>query len=582
LHAFAAVLVALVLRRLGVPGACLAAAIFALHPVHVESVAWITEQKNTLSAVFYLAALLVYLHFDQTRKKAWYFCALVLFVLALLSKTVTGTLPGALLVIFWWQRGRLSWTKDVLPLVPFFLLGAGGGMITAWWEVSLNRCGGSDYDQSLIERLLIAGRAVWFYLGKLFWPVKLTFIYPHWQINSAQWWQYSFLLGAVLVTAALWAIRRYTRAPLAALLFFAGTLFPMLSFFNLYAARYSFVANHYPYLASLGVVTLVAAGVALLLERWRISSRPAGYVLCALLLATLATLTWRQSRVYAGAETLYQATIAENPECWMAHLNLGAALAQRGQMDDAIAHCRQALTIKPELPEARHNLAKALAGRGQADEAIASYQQALKIRPDCGEDRRGLGDLLAARGNLDEAAGQYFALLRLNPRDVPGRTQLASVLSRQGKWQAAETHLRIALRQEPSTVGAYSALAMALQQQGKTAEALNYYQEALRLRPDQLDILNNLAWICATHRDPRLRDGAQAVSAARRAVELSAGKADVLDTLAAAYAEAGRFPEAVATARKSLSLAVQQKNQALVEALRGRIALYEAGKPYRE
>ena len=251
LHCLAAFLAWAVLRRLKVPGAPLAAAVFALHPVHVESVAWIAEQKNTLSAVFYLAAMLAYLRFDRSRKVPAYLGAFGLFVLALLTKTVTATLPGALLVVFWWQRGRLSWRRDVLPLVPFLLVGAGMGLITTWWELEHNRCVGPEFHMTWMQRSLLAGRAVWFHAGKLFWPEPLIFIYPRWRLDPAAAWQYAFPLAAVALLAALWALRRRTRGPLAAALFFGGTLFPTLGFFNLYTFRYTYVANHYQYLASL-------------------------------------------------------------------------------------------------------------------------------------------------------------------------------------------------------------------------------------------------------------------------------------------------------------------------------------------
>ena len=346
LHAAAAIMVALILRRLAVPGAYLAAAIFALHPVHVESVAWITEQKNTLSAVFYLGAMLAYLRFDQSRKTSWYLGALGLFVLGVLSKTVIATLPGALLVIFWWQRGQLSWKKDVLPLAPFFLLGAGAGMITAWWELKVNGASARISSSRAIERFLIAGRAVWFHLWKLCWPTNLTFIYPRWRIDSGVWWQYLFPLGLTALAAGLWSIRRRTRAPLAALLFFGGTLFPVLGFFDLYTFRFSLIANHYQYLASLGIITLAAAGAALLSSRWRPWGRPAGYLLCATLLATLAGLTWRQSRMYTDAETLYRTTLDANPDCWLAHNNLANVLAGCGRVEEAIAHYQKAMELR--------------------------------------------------------------------------------------------------------------------------------------------------------------------------------------------------------------------------------------------
>ena len=397
-HATAAFLVALILRRLAFPGAYLAAAIFALHPVQAESVAWITEQKNTLSAVFYLAAMLVYLYFDQTGKKPLYCWALGLFLLAILSKTVTATLPGALLVIFWWQRGRLSWKKDVLPLVPFFLLGAGGGMITAWWELKINNCVGPEFEFTLVERLLIAGRAIWFHLWKLCWPTDLTFIYPRWQIDPAAWWQYLFPLGVMGLVVGLWSIRRRTRAPLAALLFFGGTLFPVLGFFNLYTFRYSLVANHYQYLASLGPIILAAAGAALLFARWQPWPRRAGYAVSLVMLAVLAGLTWRQSQMYGDIETLYGKTIAENPDCWLAHGNLGVVLAGRGQVDEAIAHYRKSLEIKPDYALSHYNLGAAFAHLGRIDEAMAHYQKAVEIQPDYVEAHYNLGVAFVRRG----------------------------------------------------------------------------------------------------------------------------------------------------------------------------------------
>ena len=594
LHATAALLVALILRRLAIPGALLAAAIFALHPVHVESVAWITEQKNTLSAVFYLATLLVYLHFDRKRTIPLYCGALALFLAAILSKTVTATLPGALLVIFWWQRGRLSWRRDVLPLVPFFLLGASAGMVTAWWELQVNHCVGPEFQFTLPERLLIASRAVCFHLGKLCWPAKLTFIYPRWPMDSAAWWPYLFPAGLALLLAGLWSIRRRTRSPLAALLFFVGTLFPTLGFFNLYTFRYSLVANHYQYLASLGPITLAAAAATILLGSGRRTvilsaaknlaccssheilryaqddirgrekgdsflvpaqmgtvpffPRSAGYVLGLALLAGLAGLTWRQSRMYVDHETLYRTTIDENPDCWMAHNNLGLLLAARHQVEPAIAEFQKVLQIRPDDAEGHNNLGLALAGRGQFQEAIAQYRKALEIKPAYAMAENNLGAALADQGRLAEAILHYRKALELNP-------------------DYAEAH---------SNLGA------ALAGRGKPVEALAHYRQALELAPDSAETHNNLAWLQATCPIAALRDGAQAVTHARRANELRGDAPGVLDTLAAAYAEAGRFPEAVAAARKALVLARQQKNRALAEALPGRIAIYETGKPYRE
>jgi protein O-mannosyl-transferase len=548
-HALAALMVALILRRLAIPGAYLAAAIFALHPVHVESVAWISELKNTLSAVFYLSALIVYLRFDQSRKMPTYLGALGLFVLGLLSKTVIATLPGALLVIFWWQRGRLSWRRDVLPLVPFFLLGAAGGMITAWWELKINACVGPEFTFTFVERLLIAGRATWFHAWKLFWPAKLLFIYPRWQIDSGAWWQYLFPLGAVAVLAVCWTIRRRTRAPLAAILYFGGTLVPVLGFFNLYTFRYSLVANHYQYLASLGIIVLASAGAATLLNHRGLWHRPAGYALCLALLATLAMLTWRQSRMYTDIETLYRTTIAENPDCWMSHNNLGTVLTDRGRTDEAIAEFRKSLEINPNNAMAYGNLGILLAGRGQFDEAIARYQQALEIAPADADVHNNLGSALAYRGQIDDAM----------------------------------VHFRKAVAIKPDSAEAQFNLGMALDRQNQVVDAVAHWREAIRLQPRHTPIAQRLAWALATCPDASIRNGAEAVELAQRAAKLSGGREPaILDTLAAAYAESGRFPEAVETAQRALDLARGQNNKALVDAIRARMKLYRAGSPYRE
>jgi tetratricopeptide (TPR) repeat protein len=617
LHATAAVLVVLVLRRLRVPGAYLAAAIFALHPVHVESVAWITEQKNTLSAMFYLGAMLVYLRFDQERKSVLYYWALALFVLGLLSKTTAATLPAALLVIFWWQRGRLSWRRDVLPLVPFFALGTAAGLLTAWVERKLIGAEGAAFELTIVERCLLAGRAIWFYLGKLFWPTELIFIYPRWQVSQAVWRQYLFPAAALLLLAGCWAVRRWWRGPLAGLLFFVGTLLPALGFCNVYPFLFSFVADHFQYLASLGVITLASAGAALLLARGRFWDRLVGYLTCLLLLATLGALTWRQSRMYADHETLYHATIDKNPDCWLVHNNLGLVLVDRGRVDEAIAHFQQALKIKPDLEQAHYNLGFALVGRGQVDEAIAHYQQALKIKPDYALAHNNLGTALAGRGQVDgaiahfqqalkikpdlaqahcnlgfalvgrgqvdEAIAHYQQALKIKPDYALAHHNLGTALAGRGQVDEAIAHFQQALKIKPGDAEVHYELAVVLESRRQFAEAMFHYRKDLEIRPEHAEAHNNLAWLLATCPVASLRNGAEAVHHALQTTQLSGSRQpDILDTLAAAYAEAGRFPKALAAARKALELAAQQNNHALVDVLRVRIALYEAGKPYRQ
>jgi protein O-mannosyl-transferase len=322
LHCASALLLVRILRQLQIPGAWLAAAIFALHPVQAESVAWISELKNTLSGMFYFGSVLAYLKFDRTRTQGSYAVALALFLFGLMSKTVIATLPLAILIIFWWERGKLSWKRDVWPLIPFFLLGTAAGVFTAWIERSLVGAQGADFNYTIIERFLIAGRVIWFYLGKLIWPLDLIFVYPRWSISQTVGWQYLYPAAAFLLLIVLIRLSLRWRAPLAGVLFFIVTLFPVLGFLNVYPFRYSLVADHFQYLASLGIITLAAAGIALLLKLGRHRGRPIGYLWCLALVTSLAILTWRQSAMYTNIETLWQTTIERNPKAWMAHNNL--------------------------------------------------------------------------------------------------------------------------------------------------------------------------------------------------------------------------------------------------------------------
>ncbi len=548
LHAVAALLVMLILRRLAVPGAYLAAAIFALHPVQVESVAWITELKNTLSGVFYLGTMLLYLRFDQTRKARWYLAALGLFVLALLSKTATVMLPAVLPVIFWWQRGRLSWKRDLLPLAPLFLAAAMAAGVTVWVERREGAVG-SEFALGPVERCLLAGRAIWFYLGKLFWPVDLTLIYPRWNVSRTVWRQYLFPAAALLLLAVSWSLRRRWRGPLAALLFFAATLFPVLGFFNVYFFRYSFVADHFQYLASLGIITLFSAGVALLLNRregWRKITVQIG---CLALLTLLVALSWRQTRMFADSETLYRTTVERNPDCWLVHNNLGLTRASRGQVDEAIAHFRKALEIKPNDVESHTNLANALVRRGQVDEGIEHYRKALEIKPDYAEAHSNLGAALAGRGYVDEAIEHYRKALEIKPDNAEAHSNLGAALAGRGQVDEAIEHYRKALEIKPDFVEVHYNLGNALAGRGQVDEAIAHYRKALEIKPDYAEAHDNLGIALAGrgHFD-------EAVAQYRKALEIKPGYSEAHNNLAAALAGRGQFDEAIAHFRKALDI----------------------------
>ena len=453
--------------------------------------------------------------------------ALVLFGLGLLSKTVIATLPAALLVVFWWQRGKLSWKQDVRPLLPFFLAGVVMGLFTAWVERKFIGAEGKVFDLTLLERMLIAGRVVWFYLGKLFWPAGLVFIYPRWEVSGTVWWQYLFPAATLLLLAGLWAWRRRNRGPLAALLFFVGTLFPALGFLNVYPFRYSFVADHFQYLASLGVITVVSAGAAQLLGRWRLWEQPAGSLLCLALLATLAGLTWRQCGMYANLETLWTATLARNPDCFLAHNNFGNDFLQKGQVDDAIAHFRKAVEIRPDFALAHYNLGNALLQKGQVAEAvlhfqksleihpgnvaahnnlgsallqqgqvaaaIACFQQALALQPDFAEARYNLGNALLRSGQTDDAIAQYQKVVEIQPGYVEARYNLGNVLLRSGRVDEAIVQYQKALDTQADLAEIHNNLGNALVLKGRVDDALAHFRKALEIQPDFVEAHNNLA-----------------------------------------------------------------------------------------
>jgi tetratricopeptide (TPR) repeat protein len=499
LHAAAACLLVALLRRLKIPGAVLAGAIFVVHPVCVESVAWISEQKNTLSLVFYLGSALAFLRFDRERGQPpaarAYATALVLFILALMTKSVCATLPAALLVVLWWQRGRLSWRRDVVCLLPWFVLAIASGFFTAWVERRYNGAVGPDFELTLVQRLLLSGRILWFYLGKLIWPARLVFIYPRWDLKSASAGWMGYLMAAVVLTALLWSWRRRSRGPLAAWLFFAGSLFPALGFFNVYPFLYSYVADHFQYLASLGVIAAFAAGAAGWLSGRTPGVRIAGWMLCGALVVILTLLSRAQSANYRDLTALYTATIRDNPACFLAHNNLGIEYERTGRASEAEAEYRAAIAGKPDLAEGHYNLGHLWLGLpGRAGDAVAEFQAALSLKPNYPEARDNLGNALAQLpGRLDEAMVQYREALRMRPDYPEAQANLGSTLVLAGRASEAIPHFEAALRIRPNEARLQVSLGRALLEVGRQEEAVGHFEAALRLRPDAAAVHAELA-----------------------------------------------------------------------------------------
>ena len=543
LHALSAWLVAMILRRLKVPGAWLAATIFALHPVHVESVAWITELKNTLSGVFYLTAAWVYLRFDESRRTAYYVLSMALFVLALMSKSVTATLPAALLVVFWWQRGRVEWRRDVWPLAPFLILGVASGVATAWVERAFIGAVGEHYQLTIIERALVAGRALWFYLGKLVWPANLIFTYPRWQVSQLVWWQYVFPAAFLALVAVLWWWRTRSRAPLAAVLFFAGTLVPALGFVNVYPFKYSFVADHFQYLASLGVVALAAAALVTGLRRWTPLKGSAEIVASVALAVPLAALTAVQSQQYVNAETLYRTTLDRNPSSWMAHNNL-AVIELHGSpadLDEAIAHIRESLRLYPDHAEAHNNLGLAYQRMHRFEEALREHAEAVRLQPDYADAYYNLGIDAQALGRPDEAVAHYREAVHLRPKMPSAHNNLGATLAQLGRMQEAAEEFRATVRLDPDSAVARDNLGRALGALGHSDEAVTEFREAVRLQPALTAARFHLAeTLAALGRDD------EAIAEFTEGLAYEPGSAEAHNSLGVVLARRGRMDEATA------------------------------------
>jgi tetratricopeptide (TPR) repeat protein len=529
----------------GTVAAWLAALLFAVHPVCVESIAWISEQKNTLSLVFYLLAALAYFDFSDRRGGWSYGRALAFFGLALGTKSVTATLPAALLVVLWWKNGKIDWRRDVVPLIPWFIAAAAAGVLTVWVERRLIGAEGAAFALSPFQRLLLAGRVVWFYLEKLVWPVDLMFVYPRWNVPAAAGGWIGCLAGVLVVTAGLWMIRRRNRALLAGWLFFVGSLFPALGFFNVYPFLFSYVADHFQYLAMLGPVVMAAAGFAWLLTRAaplvRVGAGGAG----VLLLAVLAVLANHQSRSYRDGETLYRATLERNPDCWMAHINLAAELAKSpGRTSEVLMHYSAALRLRPDSSEAHNNLGNELVKLpGRVPEALAHFERALQLNPSFVEAHVNLANALAKLpGRLPEALDHYQVALRLDPGAAETHYCLANTLAAMpGRAAEAQAEFEEALRLRPAFAEAHDNLAGLLAKlPGGLPEALAHYEAALRLRPDQAQTHYNFAVVL--ERVPGR--AAEVFAQYQDALRLDPNYAEAHNNLAILYAKAGQLEQA--------------------------------------
>ncbi len=550
LHLTATFLIWAILRKLAIAGAFLAALLFAVHPVNVESVAWISQRKNTLAMVFFLLSILWYLRAEETQETRdegrgllkWYWLSLAAFGLAMLSKGSVAMLPVVLLLIAWWQRRRMS-ASDVIRTAPFFLVAIVLTGVNIWFQKH-----GQDVvvrDVSFPQRLAGAGAVVWFYLAKALAPIDLVFVYPRWQIEAGAllWW---LPLAAALGVSVVLARQlpsptiNWRRALLFAWLFFCVALVPVLGFTDVGFMQYSLVADHYQHIAIIAVAAVVAAAWTV----WHRTAQGALRWVAALaggtLVAGLTFLTWQQSRLYGNAIDLYQDTVANNPDCWMAYHNLGTSLLHAGRTQEAMPHIEKALRLKPESAAAHFNLGCALESAGRLPEAIEEFQSAVQLRTDFSEAHVNLGNALRQLGRTPEAILQYRQALRLRS-DIPlAQNNLGNALLWSGQVQEALEHLQEAVRLDPQLPEAHNNLGLALTKTGRLPEGVPQFQQAIKLKPDYAEAYGNLGLaLAAVGRLP------EAIEQDQRALELDAKLPDVHYNLANALVRSGRLNEAI-------------------------------------
>ena len=467
MHAACAVLLWRVLRSLRVQGAWLGAAFWALHPVQVETVAWITEMKNTESGLFFLISVLFFVKWLRAKELdgrtgiGWnYALTLIFAVLAMASKSSTVILPVVLCLCAWWVEGKWYW-RNVARVVPLFLMSIAASALSIWTQgLQLATVTDPHWARTWPERLAAAGDAVWFYLGKLLWPHPLITIYPRWQIDAGQWVSYLPLLAVIVVLSIFWLKRElWSRAWFFAFAYFVVALLPVLGLIDNPIFRYSLVFDHFQYLASIGPLALVGTGLVRFAD-FIIPKKPwFKSALCAELLLILGMASWQRTWAYASQETLWTETLAQNPESWLAHNTVGLIFFSRGQLDEAVTQFQKVLEINPNFADAHCNLGSALFQRGQPDEGVAEFQKALEINPNLAEAHSDLGSAFLQKGRLDEAIAQFHEALEINPGSSPTRYNLGNALFQKGQLEGAITQFQEALRLNPDFGAAYDSLA---------------------------------------------------------------------------------------------------------------------------
>ena len=556
LHGACAVLLWLVLRQMRVSGAWVGAALWALHPVQVESVAWITEIKNTQSGLFFLLSVLFFVkglkadegsfHRGSTKN---YVLTLLFAALAMASKSSTVILPVVLCLCAWWVENRWDW-RQLARLTPIVFMSIATCVLSIWTQ-RMGSIENPQWVRTWPQRLVTAGDAVWFYMGKLGWPHPLITIYPLWETDAVQWASYLPLLAVIVILFILWfKCNTWSRPWILAFAYFLVALLPVLGLVSMSFFRYSLVSDHFQYLASMGPMALAGSALAWLLDavipkKWWLQSIPVAAVLLI-----LGTWSWQRAWVYKNEETLWNDTLAKDPNCWAGYNNLGRALFLKGQVDEAIIQYQKALKINPNYFEAHVNFGAALFQKRLFSEATAQYQDVLKIDPNSDQAHEGIGIIFSEQNYMDKAIAEYQKALRINPYNADVHYNFGVALFLEGKLDDAIAQYKMTLEIDPNFIRARNGLGTLFFKQGHADEALAQYQAALTIDPNNAEVHYNFG--LALYLEKKLDD---AITQYKTALEIDPTYLQAYNNLGAVFFKKGQFDDAMAQYQKALQIA---------------------------
>jgi tetratricopeptide (TPR) repeat protein len=554
-----------------VPGAWFGAALWALHPVQVESVAWVAEMKNTESGLFFLMTIFFFLKWLRYADGRNWALMIGCAALAMLCKASTIILPVVLCLCAWWMEGHLR-RRSVLAVLPLIFMGLTVTLLSmGGQQAQMANAATFQQSRNWPERIISAGDAAWFYLGKLAWPHPLAAIYPRWPLEGGNWFSYLPGVAVVAVLALLWRLRHSGGRPFFfGFAYFLIALLPVLGFAENTIFRYAFVFDHLQYLASMGPLALVGAGAARIWGRTKREERWLPFIGGAAILVLLGAETWQRTLVYLGPKSYWTDAMAKNSDSWLVHYNLGDALESDGDRVEALAQYRAAKNLKPATPGAYERIGSKLTDAGFRDEAIASYRAALDLAPNYYDAQVELANTLSSAGRHDEAIAAYRHALQLKADDDAVHANFGAVLFEKGRFDDAIAEYRKALALNPHVASTHDNLAVALLQTRQVSEAISECQRTLDVDPTYPEGHYRLGnALLSAGRIP------EAIAQYQAELALDPDSAKTHNNLGIAQAQSNRPDEAETEFEKALQLqpgfAEAQKNLDLAKAAAARL-----------